>query len=124
MMPRQLLADALDAQATDQGVQVNIYDQPPATFAPSALIIRPDSPWRRPGQGQPFGKVEERYAVVAVVAAAGDAVDQLRQLALLVESIQDTSDSWRWTETTGIVQVDLGGTTYLGITSRVSYLEG
>lgn len=124
MEPRQLLADALDTQATDQGVDVNIYAEPPAILATPALVIRPDSPWRRPGTGQPFPYIEERYAIVAAVQAGPDAVDQLRELALLIESIQNTSDSWRWTETTGIVQVDLGGITHLGATSRVSYLEG
>jgi len=127
MEPRDELADALDQLATDQSVAVNIYDAPPsAPLETPALVVRPDEPWRRPG-GAPFPHIAERYAVVAVVLAAGDMpsnVDKLRQLALLVEAVQDASSSWKWTETSGIAQVAQDGIDYLGVTVRMEYQEG
>lgn len=121
--PRTELAELLDTLATDAGVDVNIADQPPASLAAPALVIRPDNPWRRPGQGQPFSRTLEQYAVVAVVATSGDAVDELRRLTMLVEDVADT-DGWSWTETSGIVQITHNGIDYLGATSRVARSEG
>jgi hypothetical protein len=124
--PRSDLAAILAALALEAIVDVNIYAAPPAILATPALVIRPDSPWRDLSEQLPFGRIGERYAVVAVVNAGadpGDSVDQLRALVVMVENVQD-ANPWKWSETTGIVQSAEGGIDYLAATVRLTYMEG
>lgn len=120
--PRELLATGLTEAATAADVDVNVYAQPPASgsLAVPALVIRPDNPWRTAAdRQQPFGRVTERYVVVAVVPSSGDAVDSLRELVRLVDSIG--LEGWRWTETGGIMQASEGAIDYLAATVRLAY---
>lgn len=125
--PRQLLAIELDAainaqeSADPMRVDANVYGQPPASsaLAAPAMVIRTDNPWMRPAdRDQPFGKLGERYAVVCVVQASGDAIDQLRRLVRLAMAPETP---WRWTQTDGIVQATEGGIDYLAATVRLTY---
>jgi hypothetical protein len=125
--PRENLAGQLSTLAAAEGIDVNVYDAPPAILAVPALVVRFDTPFRQPNSRQElaFGEVGERYAAVAIVQAGGgdtaSLLDTLRALALLAESV---GTPWRWTETSGIAQASEGGIDYLAVTCRLTYMEG
>lgn len=122
--PSLELASAIELLAVERELGVNVYEAPPAQLVAPAIVIRPDSPWMTvASDDQPFGRISERYAAVAV-AQAGDPVsakDLLRDLVRLARDAALGLRRWSWTDTSGIAAAEDSGVDYLASTVRVSY---
>lgn len=123
--PADDLAAAIEAEAADLGISVNVASAPVSQIQAPLILVRPDHPWMiLAPESQPFSQYTEQYVALCVVAAGDPAsgMAELRELGRLVREAA-YGIGWAWRDTDGITPFDDGGVDYLGIIVSVSVSE-